>query len=103
MWLENFYAVEGEPSDKEQMGSIPDALYWCSIYLLGEWANDEFTDGAGSRLCIFYCLCGVALFSIPVGIMVEAGRATLEKVADERKELAELKAAATSRPKAKAM
>lgn len=103
VWLENFYAVEGEPSDKEQMGSIPDALYWCSIYLLGEWANDEFTDGAGSRLCIFYCLCGVALFSIPVGIMVEAGRATLEKVADERKELAELKAAATSRPKAKAM
>eukprot|EP00435_Cladocopium_sp_Y103_P005623 s430_g1.t2 len=104
VWLENFYAVDGEPSDKDQMESIPDALYWCSIYLLGEWANDEFTDGAGSRLCIFYCLCGVALFSIPVGIMVEAGRATLEKVADERKELAELKAAAVKRPKeAKAM
>lgn len=99
VWLENFYAVDGEPSDKEQMESIPDALYWCSIYLLGEWANDEFTDGAGSRLCIFYCLCGVALFSIPVGIMVEAGRATLEKVADERKELAELKGAALKRPK----
>ena len=23
---------------QEHMGSIPDALYWCSIYLLGEWA-----------------------------------------------------------------
>eukprot|EP00434_Breviolum_minutum_P003692 symbB.v1.2.003248.t1/scaffold180.1/size283405/7 len=99
VWLENFYAVDNEPSDKEQMLSIPDALYWCSIYLLGEWANDEFTDGAGSRMCIFYCLCGVALFSIPVGIMVEAGRSTLEKVADERKELVELKAAALKRPK----
>eukprot|EP00439_Symbiodinium_sp_Y106_P064807 s4891_g10.t1 len=75
------------------MGSIPDALYWCSIYLLGEWANDEFTDGAGSRMCIFYCLCGVALFSIPVGIMVEAGQSTLLKIADERRELEQLRQA----------
>lgn len=99
VWLENMYHEHDQPSDQDQMQSIPDALYWCSIYLLGEWANDEFTDGAGSRMCIFYCLCGVALFSIPVGIMVEAGRATLEKVADERKELAELKSAASKRPK----
>eukprot|EP00913_Durusdinium_trenchii_P018804 g17671.t1 len=69
------------------------------VLTAGIFANDEFTDGAGSRMCIFYCLCGVALFSIPVGIMVEAGRATLEKVADERKELAELKSAASKRPK----
>ncbi|CAJ1415238.1 unnamed protein product [Effrenium voratum] len=101
VWLENMYTdPDGEvASDAEHMGSIPDALYWCSIYLLGEWANDEFTDGAGSRICIFYCLCGVALFSIPVGIMVEAGQATLVKIADERKELADLKAAAKVKPK----
>ena len=34
--------------------------------------------------------------------MVEAGRATLEKVADEKKELAELKAAAAARKGARA-
>lgn len=94
VWLENFFAKDDEASDQEHMGSIPDALYWCSIYLLGEWANDEFTDGAGSRMCIFYCLCGVALFSIPVGIMVEAGQSTLLKIADERRELEQLRQAA---------
>ncbi|CAE7254912.1 KCNA2 [Symbiodinium natans] len=103
VWLENMFTAEGDesedsvPSDQEHMGSIPDALYWCSIYLLGEWANDEFTDGAGSRMCIFYCLCGVALFSIPVGIMVEAGQSTLLKIADERRELEEFRQAARGR------
>ena len=28
-------------------------MYWCSIFLTGEWANVDFTY-AGSRLCIFY-------------------------------------------------
>ena len=27
---------------QEQMLSIPDALYWCSIYLLGEWVPRRF-------------------------------------------------------------
>ncbi|CAK9012657.1 unnamed protein product [Durusdinium trenchii] len=38
VWLENMYHEHDQPSDQDQMQSIPDALYWCSIYLLGEWA-----------------------------------------------------------------
>jgi len=90
-WLENFY---GGP-DKEHMGTMGDALYWCCIYLLGEWANDEFSDGAGSRLCILYCLWGVALFSIPVGILIEATTSTLKAMAEEQKELRRLRRVGT--------
>ena len=50
----------------------PKSYLRSSIYLLGEWSHDRFSDGAGSRLCIFFCLVGVALFAVPVGIVVEA-------------------------------
>jgi len=90
-WLENFY----HGPDEEHMGTMGDALYWCCIYLLGEWANDEFSDGAGSRLCILYCLWGVALFSIPVGILIEATTSTLKAMAEEQKELRRLRKVGT--------
>eukprot|EP00443_Scrippsiella_acuminata_P066892 CAMPEP_0115541670 /NCGR_PEP_ID=MMETSP0271-20121206/90590_1 /TAXON_ID=71861 /ORGANISM="Scrippsiella trochoidea, Strain CCMP3099" /LENGTH=76 /DNA_ID=CAMNT_0002974757 /DNA_START=4 /DNA_END=231 /DNA_ORIENTATION=+ len=53
------------------MTSVPAAMYWCSIFLIGEWANVDFTY-AGSRLCIFYVFFGIAMFTIPVGIIAEA-------------------------------
>jgi len=90
-WLENFY----DGPDAEHMKTMGDALYWCCIYLLGEWANDEFSDGAGSRLCILYCLWGVALFSIPVGILIEATTSTLKAMAEEQKELRRLRKVGT--------
>lgn len=81
VFLENQY----DGPQREEMASIPDAMYWSSIYLLGEWPHDRFSDGAGSRLCIFFCLVGVALFAVPVGSMVEAVHSTLLAVAEEKK------------------
>lgn len=83
MWLENLY----NGRDKENMRAMPETLYWTSIYILGEWANVDFSPGAGSRMCIFYCLFGVAVFAVPVGLMMEAVEATLTSIADERKSM----------------
>merc|ERR1719235_2632614 len=68
--------IPGQP-EEEDMIDIPSAMYWCSIFLLGEWANVDFSDGAGSRMCILYCLFGVMLFCIPMGIIMDAVTATL--------------------------
>merc|ERR1719235_1555609 len=74
--------IPGQP-EEEDMTDVPSAMYWCSIFLLGEWANVDFTDGAGSRMCILYCLFGVMLFTIPMGIIMDAVTSTLaEEQAD---------------------
>mmetsp|Transcript_61126 Transcript_61126/g.191667 ORF Transcript_61126/g.191667 Transcript_61126/m.191667 type:complete len:390 (-) Transcript_61126:127-1296(-) len=84
MWLENYFKDE-RTNVAKTMTSIPDAMYWCCIFLTGEWANVDFTY-AGSRLCIFYVLFGIAMFSIPVGILVEAVQTTVLKASQESKE-----------------
>mmetsp|Transcript_95555 Transcript_95555/g.227624 ORF Transcript_95555/g.227624 Transcript_95555/m.227624 type:complete len:653 (-) Transcript_95555:250-2208(-) len=97
MWLENEWQNEateceekhakeqcGGPGTFEDMPDVPSAMYWCSIFLTGEWANVDFTY-AGSRLCIFYVVFGIAIFSIPVGILVEAVKGTLHMIALEEK------------------
>merc|ERR1719188_115620 len=84
MWLENFWGERGEFSTKDSMNSVPASMYWCCIFLTGEWANVDFTFAA-SRLCIFYVIFGIAMFSIPVGIIVEAVRDTVSKVREEQK------------------
>lgn len=87
MWLQCYYngdnVIPGQ-DEEEWMVSIPAAMYWCCIFLLGEWANVDFTDGAGSRMCIFYCLFGIMVFCIPVGIIMDAVQSSL---ADEQAEL----------------
>mmetsp|Transcript_21568 Transcript_21568/g.31362 ORF Transcript_21568/g.31362 Transcript_21568/m.31362 type:complete len:1172 (-) Transcript_21568:211-3726(-) len=50
--------------------SIVDALYYCAIFLAGEWAVVDFTP-LGSIVCTIMALIGVALFSIPVGVLFE--------------------------------
>lgn len=85
-WAEHEY----DGRDKNNMKTMPDALYWTSIYIIGEWANVDFSVGAGSRLCIFYCLFGVATFAVPVGLMMEAVESTLVAYTEEHKELQRL-------------
>merc|ERR1719161_3468347 len=89
MWCENYYA-ESTPmgGEAENMTSVPATMYWCCIYLTGEWANVDFTY-AGSRLCILYVLFGIALFSIPVGIIVGAMQTTIEALELEKADMEE--------------
>jgi len=82
MWLAHLYE---SPALEDFMG-LPDSLYWTCIYLLGEWAHVDFAPGADSRLCIFCCLMGVAIFSIPIGLVVEVVQSIMEDVGERRKE-----------------
>jgi len=91
MWLENYWGhwLEGTPvqdgevsTGDDAMTSVPASMYWCSIFLTGEWANVDFTFAA-SRLCILYVIFGIAMFSIPLGIIVEAVQSTIELIAQE--------------------
>eukprot|EP00929_Paragymnodinium_shiwhaense_P059379 TRINITY_DN2973_c0_g1_i1.p1 TRINITY_DN2973_c0_g1~~TRINITY_DN2973_c0_g1_i1.p1 ORF type:complete len:1891 (-),score=425.98 TRINITY_DN2973_c0_g1_i1:283-5955(-) len=82
MWLENFF----DGPEKEHNTSVPDAMYWCCIYLTGEWANVDFSF-MGSRLSIVYVIFGIAVFSIPVGIIVEAIGSTMKAAAAEEDQM----------------
>jgi len=89
MWFENEFKDEGTLNTAEDMGDMFAALYFCCIFLTGEWANVDFTVAA-SRLCIFYVLVGITLFSIPVGIMVESLQSTLEMISIEEEARAKM-------------
>lgn len=58
--------------------SIPDALYYCAIFLAGEWTLVDFTP-VGSVACSFMAIIGVALFSIPVGVLFESFQDMLQE------------------------
>jgi len=67
---EDVAALAQGGADVAVFTSIVDALYYCAIFLAGEWAVVDFTP-AGSVLCTAMALIGVALFSIPVGVLFE--------------------------------
>ena len=58
--------------------SIVDALYYMSIFMAGEWCNIDFSV-YGSVLCTIYAIIGIALFSIPVGVLFEGFQDVLEE------------------------
>lgn len=61
----------GQGEDPAIFTSIVDALFYCAIFLAGEWATVDFTP-IGAALCVVMALVGVALFSIPVGVLFES-------------------------------
>eukprot|EP00397_Hematodinium_sp_SG-2012_P001397 GEMP01001399.1.p1 GENE.GEMP01001399.1~~GEMP01001399.1.p1 ORF type:complete len:1177 (+),score=258.16 GEMP01001399.1:112-3642(+) len=67
-----FYRCE---KDNERMEGafkdLPSAMYYSVIFLGGEWGKIDFTP-AGHLVCMFYCLAGIAVFSLPVGSVFEA-------------------------------
>jgi hypothetical protein len=62
------WAQGGE--DAAVFTSIVDALYYTSIFMAGEWCVVDFTP-LGSVICTVLAMIGVALFSIPVGVLFE--------------------------------
>jgi len=78
--VENFV---GGP-EAVNMKSIPESMYWCSFYVLGEWVHSVFSDGAGSRMVIFFNLFGVTMLAIPTSIFVDAAENTLVSAIEER-------------------
>jgi hypothetical protein len=103
MFLENYYDygekdVMNNQYEAENMSTMPDAMYWTSIFIIGEWANVDFGEGAGSRVCIITCLITVGIASIPVAIIADAVQQSIECIVEERQAVALLhqKAAAAT-------
>jgi len=86
MWTEVFY----DGIAQREFTSVPAAMYWTSIFMVGEWGVVDFSSGAGSRLCIFYCVFAIMVFAIPVGIIGEAMQSTLIQVTQEQAKLEDL-------------
>jgi len=70
------FAAGGE--DPAVFTSIPDALFYMSIFMAGEWCVADFSP-LGSLLCTAFAIVGVALFSIPVGVLFEGFQDMLEE------------------------
>jgi hypothetical protein len=58
--------------------SIVDSLYYMAIFLAGEWALCDFSPW-GSLVATAMAAVGVALFSIPVGVLFEGFQEMLEE------------------------
>ena len=50
---------------------IPNSLYFTAVFLGGEWGVIDYSV-PNKILCIFFCVVGIALFSIPTGTLFEA-------------------------------
>lgn len=64
-----------EDRDKDGAGvvvfeSIPESLYYCALFLVGDWQIQDFTP-LGAVLCVTLSLFGVAIFALPVGVLFE--------------------------------
>lgn len=78
-WTESYY----RGPCRYQMSSILNAMYWSSMFVVGEWPMADFTQGAGSRVCIFTILFGVMVFAVPFGVLVEAVQEGLAGITKE--------------------
>eukprot|EP00899_Mesostigma_viride_P007563 jgi/Mesvir1/16808/Mv15172-RA.1 len=80
-----FYLVEPRGSHGGAFDSIPSAMYYCCVFLGGEWAVIDFTI-PGQVVCCLFCLLGITLFAIPLGTLFEAFGDTLSEVGGIKKD-----------------
>lgn len=67
-----FYACEKDnPRMEGAFKDLPSSMYYSAIFLGGEWGKIDFTP-AGMVVCMFYCIAGIGIFSLPVGSVFEA-------------------------------
>lgn len=51
--------------------NMPDALYYTAVFLAGEWGVVDFT-WSGRCICLFLCVVGIGLYSIPIGTLFDS-------------------------------
>jgi len=82
-WLaENSYFG---PSN-QHFDTIPTALYWTSMFVIGEWPIVDFSPEAGSKLVVFTILIAQTMFMVPFGIIVESIQSSIAKAMQEEKD-----------------
>lgn len=65
--------------------NMPQSLYYVAVFLGGEWGVVDFTVG-GKLVCMFLCIAGIALYSIPVGALFDAFGAVIGLAEEEENE-----------------
>lgn len=65
--------------------NMPSTLFYVAVFLGGEWGVVDFT-WRGKIVCIFLCVAGIALYSIPVGTLFDSFGAVIGLVEEEDEE-----------------
>ena len=64
------------------MTSLPAMMYKTSIFLVGEWHHSDFATGFGQFMCVTYCVFGMGLFGLPIGLVVDSLSMHLQEEAE---------------------
>jgi len=71
---------------------MPNTMYYVAVFLGGDWGVVDFT-WQGKFVCMFLCIAGIALYSIPVGALFDSFGAIVglceEDEEDEEEEVKE--------------
>jgi len=86
-WVETYF----DGMAQNELNSIPSAMYWCSIFLVGEWSITDFSSGGGSRLCIVYSVLAVMVYAVSVGVISEAMQCALLQNQEQQVKIEDLK------------
>merc|ERR1719502_596462 len=70
-----------EQEDTPWMTSLPSTMYFTALFLSGEWHFADFSSGLGIAFCLLYCVFGVGLFALPVGMLTDSLSFLLEDYA----------------------
>ena len=65
-----YYAELGAKDGDVVFESIPESLYFCALFLVGDWQIQDFTP-LGAIVCLILSLSGVAIFAVPIGVLFE--------------------------------
>jgi len=64
---------------------MPSALFSTAVFLGGEWGVVDFT-WPGRLVCLFLCVVGIGLYSIPIGTLFDSFGAILGLGGDDDEE-----------------
>jgi len=70
---------------QKAFNDMPNSLYYTAVFLGGEWGVVDFT-WPGRFICLFLCVAGIALYSIPIGTLFDSFGAVLGMVDEEEEE-----------------
>mmetsp|Transcript_5533 Transcript_5533/g.10374 ORF Transcript_5533/g.10374 Transcript_5533/m.10374 type:complete len:137 (+) Transcript_5533:3714-4124(+) len=56
--------------------NMPNTMFYVAVFLGGDWGFVDFT-WPGKIVCMFLCVAGIALYSVPVGSLFDSFGAVL--------------------------
>jgi hypothetical protein len=65
--------------------NMPNTMFYVAVFLGGDWGMVDFT-WPGKLVCMFLCISGIALYSIPVGALFDSFGAVIGLSEDDEDE-----------------